>query len=408
MTDLLDSLASLAWAASGATLAMLLLRRALRHWFGAALAYQGWLIVPVAMLATFLPLAPQHAPIAPLVLHLATYTGPALAHSGGTGWAGWVMLAWAAGAFAAALWYWREHVAFVRSLGPLAAREGIFYGVSNAFGPALVGLWRPRVVVPADFAQRYTAREQALIVAHERSHVRRGDTVANAMQAVLQCLFWFNPIMYFAAGRFRFDQELACDAAVMRAHPKMRRAYAAAMLKTQSVSTATPSTLSCSWHSNHPLKERIMTLKKNPPHAARRFTGRLLITALVCAGGYSTLAARAETAPAAGANTYAIAMTLTTAGDKSAPRLQVKEGEPFKIATNNKGVKFVASFVLTAAAKNTVKLAGTVECGNAKPAHPVLLTALGEPATVKVAETGAPGCELAMVVTKLAEAAAAK
>lgn len=271
MTEFLDSLASLAWAASGATLAMLLLRRALRHWFGAALAYQAWLIVPATMLATFVPvLPPQHEPITPMVLQLATYTGPVLAHSGGTAWAGWVLLAWAAGAFAAALWYWREHGAFVRSLGKLITRSGIFYGASSAFGPALVGLWRPRVVVPADFAQRYTVGEQALIIAHERFHVRRGDTVANALQAVLQCLFWFNPIMYVAAARFRFDQELACDAAVMRAHPQMRRAYAAAMLKTQSGFTATPSTMSCPWHSNHPLKERVMTLKKilPMPHAA--------------------------------------------------------------------------------------------------------------------------------------------
>lgn len=151
-----------------------------------------------------------------------------------------------------------------------------------------------------------------------------------------------------------------------------------------------------------------MTLKKNPPHAARRFTGRLLITALVCVGGYSTLAARADIAPASGAHIYFIAMTVTTAGDKSAPRLQVKEGELFKIAMENKGVKFVASFVLTADAKNTVKLDGTVECGNAKPTHPVLITALGETAMVKVAETGAPGCELAMVISEVAKTQAAR
>jgi hypothetical protein len=111
--------------------------------------------------------------------------------------------------------------------------------------------------------------------------------------------------------------------------------------------------------------------------------------------------ALADTAPAAGASTYQIAMTVTTAGSNSAPRLQVKEGVPFKIAMENKGVKFAASFVLTTAGKNIVKLDGDVECGNVKPAHPVLITGLGETATVKLEEAGTPGCELAMVVSKL-------
>lgn len=109
--------------------------------------------------------------------------------------------------------------------------------------------------------------------------------------------------------------------------------------------------------------------------------------------------ALADTAPAAA--TYQIAMTVSTAGSTSTPRVQVKEGEPFKIAMDDKGIRFTASFVLTKAGKDTVKLAGAVECGNAKPAHPVLITGLGATATVKLEEAGKPGCELGMVVSQL-------
>lgn len=130
------------------------------------------------------------------------------------------------------------------------------------------------------------------------------------------------------------------------------------------------------------------------------------IAVLACA--FIATAALADTTPASGANSYLIAMTVTTAGGNSAPRLQVKEGEPFKIAMENKGVKFMASFVLTKAGKNTVKLDGAVECGTAKPAHPVLVTALGETATVKLEETGAPGCELGMVVSEVAKTSPAR
>ncbi|MDB5936639.1 MAG: energy transducer TonB [Massilia sp.] len=410
MTELAQQLAGLAWTASGAMLAVLMLRRPVRRWSGATLAYQGWLIVPAAMLATFVPIVrPYQRVLATPVLHLATYTGPVLATgSGGVEWANWALLAWAAGAVVAGIRFWRQHVLFMASLGSLSVRGGAFYSSSNAGGPALVGLWRPKVVVPADFAERYTAGEQALILAHERMHVRRGDPLANSVAALLQCVFWFNPIVHFAVNRFRFDQELACDAAVMREHPRQRRCYAHAMLKTQTDFTATPSTITCHWQSSHQLKERLMTLHQSQPRAARRLTGRLLVAALVCASGYSALSARADTAPRAGAKTYDVSMTFTTPAGKSAPRVLARGGEPFKVAMSDKGVKMMASFVVTPVDIKNVRLEGTVECGNGTPAHPVLITRLGMSATVKVQEAGAPGCELDIVVSEATMAAPAK
>lgn len=408
MIELLRDIAGLAWTASGAMLAVLALRLPVRRRFGAAPAYQLWLIVPVAMMATFIPiLPPQQQVMAVPVLQLATFSAPALAAGAGAEWSRWILLAWAAGTAIAVLRFRRQHLTFVRSLGRLVERDGAFHSSAAAAGPALVGLWRPKVVVPRDFAHRYTAGEQALILAHERMHVCRRDPLANSTAALLQCVFWFNPIVHFAASRFRFDQELACDAAVMREHPRQRRSYASAMLKTQTDFTATPSTMSCHWQSTHPLKERLTTLHQSQPRAARRLTGRLLVAALVCAGGYSALAARAEPTPAPGAQTYDIAMTFTTPTTKAAPLLRVRATEQFKVQFDDKGKKATASFVLTPVGAKEVRLEGTVECGNSTPARPVLLTHLGATATVRVQETGTPGCELAMVVTQAAMGAPA-
>ena len=38
----------------------------------------------------------------------------------------------------------------------------------------------------------------ALIVLHERTHLRRGDAWVNAAVAVWRCLFWFNPLFALA------------------------------------------------------------------------------------------------------------------------------------------------------------------------------------------------------------------
>lgn len=406
--ELLGAIANLGWSAAGAILAVLLLRRPLRRWFGAAAAYQAWLIVPAALLATFVPSPPSYELLrAPVVLHLATYTGPALADAGVAS-TSWVLLAWAAGAAAVGVRFWRGHVAFMRSLGRLTARDGIFYSQYKEGGPASVGLWRPRVIVPADFARRYTVSERTLIIAHERIHVLRGDAIANSLQAMLQCVFWFNPLVHIAASRFRFDQELACDAAVMRAHPHSRRSYADAMLKTQAAFAAATSTIACHWQSSHPLTERIMTLQQTPPRSVRRNFGRLLVAALVCAGSYGALTARADSVPIAGATTYSVAMTFTTPSGSASPRVLAKAGDPFKVAMADKSGKLMASFVATAAGTGSVRLEGTVECGNAAAAHPVLVARLGEAAVVKLQEPGTPGCELAIVVSEVAMKSAAK
>lgn len=402
--DLFEQLAGLAWTASGALLGVLLLRRAARRWLGAALAYQLWLLVPAAMLAALIPSLPaaeQPVLLVPAAMQLTTYTGPVLAR-GSIAWTNWALLGWAAGAVLFAAWFGRAHAAFLRSLGTLTEHDGIFYSETASGGPASVGLLRPKVVVPADFARRYTAGEQALVIAHERIHGRRRDAIANCVQAALQCLFWFNPIVHIAAGRFRLDQELACDAAVVRDQPQARRQYAVTMLQTQVTLTASPGTINCHWQSNHPLKERIMTLQQTPPRAARRLTGRLLLASLVCAGGYGAWTAHAATAPAADAKTYAIAMTFTSGAGKATPRVRVRGGGKFKVAIDDNGTKAAASFVITAAGPDSVKLDGKVECAGAAPAHPVLIARLGEAATVKMQQAGAPSCELAITVTEVA------
>ena len=105
----------------------------------------------------------------------------------------------------------------------------------------------------------------------------------------MRCLYWFNPLVHMAARRFRLDQELACDAAVLRRHPKDRRSYGEAMLKTQLAAISLP--LGCHWPSRHPLKERISMLKQSSPSAARRRAGSAVIAAglaLVALGSWAT------------------------------------------------------------------------------------------------------------------------
>ncbi|RPE74806.1 M56 family metallopeptidase [Vulcaniibacterium tengchongense] len=192
-------------------------------------------------------------------------------------------------------WFGAQQYRFRRGLGRLRARaDGSWQSASCAGLPATLGLWRPRIVVPAGF-DRYDAAQRAVMLAHERGHIARGDPCANAVAAALRCLFWFDPLLHFAARHFRHDQELACDQRVVARHPQHRRAYGEAMLQIQLA--AQPLPLGCHWGYSHPLKQRIEMLKRPTPTVARRFGGGLLVAACVGCASFAAWALQPAPSP---------------------------------------------------------------------------------------------------------------
>jgi bla regulator protein BlaR1 len=401
--DLLMLLVRLTLAGSAAIVLVLLLRWPLRRLAGAGNAYLCWLVVVLALLAAALPslrMAPQ------LVLVLApalkaTTLAASVAAPAGAAWSDWVLPAWACGALASAVLLLLGQRVFVRGLGVLVERDGIYFAEHARHGPALLGLWRPIIVVPADFSVRYSECEQALIIAHERLHAERRDPLANAALALLQCAFWFNPLIHIAASRFRFDQELACDAAVLARHLGQHQAYAAAMLKTQVAGA--PALATCHWQSNHPLKERIMHLKQTSTSAPRRRAGRMIVALLACASVLATVAARADTA-AASVDHYDIAFQFSEGADSSAPKVSAKAGETFKIRWDKKGSGWSGEFKVRPVKDDSVYVEMKITQENGNVMTPTLMMPLGESGAVKVSgkKPGDPVFKVGLVVTRAA------
>jgi beta-lactamase regulating signal transducer with metallopeptidase domain len=286
------SLVVLTVAASVSVLVVGLLRTPFRRVAGAQAAYWLWLMVPSSALAALLP-APSDSWV------LATIALPArlMALAGASAPARYAvigLLVWAAGASLMLVFAVHRQRSFERSLGSLTSLPDGTYQSASVAEPMLVGAWRPRVVLPADFATRYTRDERALVLAHERAHLRRGDALANALASGCLCLSWFNPLMYWAVGQFRFDQELACDASVLAATGTARRRYADALLKAQLAADSVRYVpAGCSWQSSHRLKQRIAVLKRPLPSYVRRASGVLLALTCISSGSYVAWATRA-------------------------------------------------------------------------------------------------------------------
>lgn len=269
-------------ASSAAIVLVLLLRRPLRAAFGANAAYLLWLLPPLAVLAASLPARVVRVVVSEAGSRVGIGTAAAAEPLAATVPAtSWLLLAWLAGATVFVLWQVAAQRRFRRSLGAVRVDgDGHMRAEASAGLPAVVGL-RARIVLPADFEARYGADERALILAHERIHLARRDVLGNALLAALRCVYWFNPLAWLAADRFRRDQELACDETVIARNPRARRAYGEAMVKTQL--SAMPAPLACHWFGGHPLKERIAMLKRPVP-GARRVSIGLAVAAVVVAG----------------------------------------------------------------------------------------------------------------------------
>jgi TonB family protein len=281
--EFLKLLGEAALVSSLAIVVIALLRLPLRRWLGARSAYWIWLLAPMAVAAALLP-GPARQPADPVTGFAVVLSGvanqaSALFDATATS-PNWTWL-WSAGFVIALTILVGMQSSFQRRLGRLQSGDDGAQRSDRIAGPALVGAWRPRLVLPSDFESRYDAAQQRLVLAHEQAHLRRGDTVVNALAALALCVFWFNPLAYWAVGRLRFDQELACDAEVMGEQPESRRDYADAMLKTQlAADAAWRLPIGCQWQACHPLKERISMLKHPVPNTSRRLGGTGLVVAL--------------------------------------------------------------------------------------------------------------------------------
>ena len=357
--DLLRCLIVAACSGGAASLLVLALRRPLRRRCGAGVAYAAWLALPAALLAPLWPIpAPAALVWSPMPGAMPDWAAVPAAQvvAGNADAAGWLLALWLSGASIAALRIFRRQRRFHRALGHVVALgDGVWRAQAGVGLPAAFGLLRPRIVVPADFAERYDRRQRALMLRHERVHIARGDLWVNAFVAVVCCLLWFNPLLHLAAARLREDQELACDARVLARHPRARRAYAQAMLVTQLAAQSTP--LGCHWGPPHPLLERIDMLK-HPAGAPRwRHLGLLLVAALT--GGSAAAAWAAQSAPqaaalAAPAGSVTMEFVARSGGRESRFTIVEAAGQPFSATMFEDGARWRIDGVATVGADKAV------------------------------------------------------
>ena len=96
--------------------------------------------------------------------------------------------------------------------------------------PLMAGLLRPVIVLPKEWST-LSCQEQDLMLLHELCHFRRKDHWQRGILLLIQLLFWFHPMVWLAARRFRQQQEIHCDRLVLRTYGGDNRAYQRLLLE---------------------------------------------------------------------------------------------------------------------------------------------------------------------------------
>ena len=82
--------------------------------------------------------------------------------------------------------------------------------------PMMWGFSRPVILLPIGAANWQTERLRAVLL-HELAHIKRWDWVMQTIAQIACTLYWFNPLVWFAAHWLRTEAEQACDNQVLNA-----------------------------------------------------------------------------------------------------------------------------------------------------------------------------------------------
>lgn len=241
------------WQASVLALLVLLLQVTLGRWLNPRWRYALWLLVLARLLLPALPesafslfqFAPAPVVLAPIIepapiplaspLPAPSFHPPSISPATSFSIFFGLAMVWAIGAFLLLLLTWQVNWKFLRQVAAspeiadpeilslfTAAKKEL--GISRSIrliesqqvqSPAIMGLFSPTLILPADVRDKFTAHELRLIFLHELAHLKRGDILAQAVIAALQIVHWFNPVLWFAFRRMRIDREPATDALVL-------------------------------------------------------------------------------------------------------------------------------------------------------------------------------------------------
>ncbi|PGZ57852.1 peptidase M56 [Bacillus cereus] len=215
----------------------------------------------------------------------------------------WILIIWAIGSFISITWYMYCYRKFVKEIkkSSLPVNEntdvyklfcyckkslGIKKKVALAYNynistPALVGLWKPTVLLPIEQGDHIDLN---MVIRHELIHFKSKDLWIKMYTLIVISLHWFNPLVYVLRKRIHIWSELACDEkVVMKMTHAERKRYGETILNMLENTSVIRSTFSVSLSGSRKNLERRLTMLLNVKKA-RKYIGIITTIGIVTIG----------------------------------------------------------------------------------------------------------------------------
>jgi TonB family protein len=167
---------------------------------------------------------------------------------------------------------------------PLIARDRPIrvFRSDQGVEPGIVGVFRPVLLLPAGIDERLNAAQLQAVLTHEYCHIQRHDNLTAAVHMLVECVFWFHPLVWWIGAKLIDERERACDEMVV-AMGHDRKIYAEGILDVCELYTASP--LRCAAGiSGSDLKRRIQQIMRYQEMKSLKLAKKLLLaTAAVIA-----------------------------------------------------------------------------------------------------------------------------
>ncbi len=111
---------------------------------------------------------------------------------------------------------------------------------SLSASPSVCGLWKPRILMPQNMTKELNASQLKSILLHELAHVKRADLWISLVQALLQIVYFFHPLLWLANLMIRRVREQAVDETVLAAMGDEAEDYPRTLLNVSKLAFGKP------------------------------------------------------------------------------------------------------------------------------------------------------------------------
>ena len=201
---------------------------------------------------------------------------------------------WVCGSALLALGLARSWLGMLRKSASWPARklDGTDVLVAHEIGPAVIGFWHPRIVVPR-WLLAADADVRRLALAHESEHVRARDPLLLLAGTLAVVLLPWNLPLWWQWRRLRFAIEVDCDTRVLSTGRVADAEYAEALLNVAERSCEVPLAAAAMCESPSTLEKRIRLFLLDRSSRRRAMTFVLLISGISIAAAAAQIEAPA-------------------------------------------------------------------------------------------------------------------